>query len=280
MNSEQYNLLNMLLAQADNHSYIEIAIYTDITYRDFALMSAVSLLAFTKYIPTIYALDEVVYKFFQSLGFQVKALSPHDNPHVTKISVIKSSSQEIVLCVDADCWLKSPQIFNTMTQAIFNSSKHKSFWGDIGLIDLPYLFFNNDSTLACFRKLSNIYPRFTDIWLKSPEIEKEKLRPNTGCVVDLPLMYGAFAAYRCNDFREIDVPSWVHSADIWLSAFIYERSLDYCNIGTYHFNESPNSLVHWIKSKPQGAELSHQLQHHWDLIKKFCLNVKASHDER
>ena len=145
--------------------------------------------------------------------------------------------------------------------------------GDVGLLDLPYLFrgLDKEQLFLKLHELFSTFPGFAAEWIKRPIITSSRL--NTGCVIDIPLLYGGFAAYRPEAFWDIEIPDWIHSADIWLSVYARQNQLQFRDMGNWQFNrqiQPSKGTVHLAGPKLDAEGFSRIKQDYLLFLEHLC----------
>lgn len=186
-------------------------------------------------LPLIFALDTSVVEYAKEHALPYEYLKfDHIAPHTLSLQILRTCEYEHLFLIDADC-LPLNKISLLQISKFFSSLECVGL-GDIGHIDLPYLFYGlrHDQVFLRIHETFGKYPQFAKKWINSAFIPSYEF--STGAVVDIPLLYGGFAAYKTEYFRGIDYPAWIHSADIWLSIYCFENNLSFYKFASYQFN--------------------------------------------
>jgi len=235
---------------------IEFATYADKKYLEHLKYCLEGCRKLAKLEPTIYALDNPTYEQVQQWGYTAILYKKHQNPQVSSLYILKESKADILILIDADCWILRKDAITKLLQAM--SIPNICGSGDIGFIDIPYLFQNIPKQLLFYHihETFKNFPKFAKQWAAAKIITPERF--SSGSVVDLPLLYGGLAAYRPNAFRDIVIPSWIHSADIWLAMYAIEQNLTWYPTGQFQFNrrfDSKYYAFHLAGPKPNNKTL-------------------------
>jgi len=196
--------------------------------------------------PIIYTDSADIQALASTMGCECRMIEMHTFPHVTSLEILRSSPADVLLMIDADCWPLSKKPLDAVL--VHMADPECAFSGHIGSLDIPYLFRGiKGEPFSALRSVLRSHPRFAQLWLEADETIGGTL--NTGCVVNVPLLYGGFAGYRPRFFSKMDIPSWVYSADIWSSIFAIENDLLIRHAGDWHFQQNLDGqagLCHWI----------------------------------
>jgi hypothetical protein len=211
---------------------------------------------------SVYCLDQQAIEFAESKSYSYKTLRPHRYPHVSSLEILRTSEADLLVLVDSDCWVLNDRLLHRAYQVM--SNQNVAMAGDLGWFDFPYLFkgvLDNGCTLfEKLRLLMRDYPRFFKAWAVADTVKN--VRFNTGCVVNMPFVYGGFAVYRTSFFRTLEIPDWIYSADLYLGMFAFENNLFIESMGEYQFNRriiNTMPSVHFAGPKPSALD-----------VKKYC----------
>lgn len=148
--------------------------------------------------------------------------------------------------IDADCWPLTTAPLEAVLADM--NDPECAFSGHIGNLDIPYLFRGLiDEPFSVLRTVLQRFPRFAQRWVNAESAIGGRL--NTGCVVNLPLLYGGFAGYSPKYFANLEIHDWIYSGDIWISIYAIENELTLRHSGEWHFNQSLDEdigICHWI----------------------------------
>jgi hypothetical protein len=229
----------------------EFATYANKSYHRELLCCIKGFEHFTGIKLKVYALDSETAALANKLNVEFELINPHKHPQVTSLRILQESNADILFLIDADCWVINYGLLDSFYESM--KKVNIAAAGDVGLIDIPYLFKGIENHRDLFEKLHDTmdsFPKFFGAWSAKPLVESNIL--NTGCVVDLPLLYGGVAAYRTARFKTMIIPDWIYSADIFISMFIYENSLSLHDVGEFQFNteySKNNKIVHFAGPK-------------------------------
>lgn len=196
--------------------------------------------------PVVYTDNEGIAIMAHDMGCEYREIVMHSYPQVTALQILRNSSADCLLMIDADCW----PLTRTPLEAVLTNMDYAecAFSGHIGNLDIPYLFKGSvNEPFSVLRSVLQKNPRFTQRWINSESAKGGLL--NTGCVVNLPLLYGGFAGYKPKHFSDLEIHNWIYSGDIWLSIYAIENELYVRHAGDWHFNQKLDSdigLCHWI----------------------------------
>lgn len=196
--------------------------------------------------PVVYTDSEGIAIMARDMGCEVRKIVMHPYPHATALQILRNSRADYLLMIDADCW----PLNRTPLEAVLANIDDEgcAFTGHIGSLDIPYLFRGlMNEPFSALRSVLKKNPRFAQRWINAESSEGAFL--NTGCVVNLPLLYGGFAGYRPKYFADLEIHNWIYSGDIWLSIYAIENELTVHHTENWHFNQSLDSdigLCHWI----------------------------------
>jgi hypothetical protein len=196
--------------------------------------------------PVVYTDNKDIANLAMSMRCEYREIEMHLHPQVTALNILHNSTADFLLMIDADCWpLNKAPLDAILIQ--MNNSKC-AFYGSVGKLDIPYLLKGlPDEPFSALRSVLRKFPRFAQKWINSAPAIGGNL--NTGCVVNLPLLYGGFAGYSPKYFSDLEIHDWIYSSDIWLSIYAIENELPLCHAGDWHFNQILDNdigLCHWI----------------------------------
>jgi hypothetical protein len=242
MNNNKY-----LFATYCNESYIQ---YLD------ALVKGCKI--FLPCTPIVFALDDKTLSHSQKHGYSTLPLFDLPcAPHISALYILKNCQSEYLIKIDTDCWPLRPINFDyLLTQ--FNAPNIAGI-GDVGQMDLPYLFkgISEQNIIVNMHEVFNTFKNFAQKWIENPIIAGERF--NTGAVVDIPLLYGGFALYKTNFFKNLLIPDWIHSGDIWLSINACDQNLIWKKYESFQFNRSMNnSFAFCHMAGPKSADFDKQ----------------------
>ena len=196
--------------------------------------------------PVVYTDSEYIANLAQGMGCEYREIVMHPYPQVTALRILLSSRADCLLMIDADCW---PLTKGPLEAVLKNLNDVEcAFAGHIGKLDIPYLFRGSmNEPFSVLRSVLKSNPRFAQRWINAESANGGSI--NTGCVVNLPLLYGGFAGYNPSHFSGLEICDWIYSGDIWLSIYAIENELTLRHTGEWHFNQSLDAgigLCHWI----------------------------------
>jgi hypothetical protein len=207
--------------------------------------------------PVVFTLDEETEAYSQKKGYKTIPLFDLScEPQVASLYILKECTADFLILIDVDCWpLKATHIDGLLS--IFESENIAGI-GDVGFLDMPYLFKNlsYDKIFEEMHKILRTFRNFADKWISAIPVSVNRL--SSGAAVDIPLLYGGFAIYRTACFKDLSIPSWIHSADIWLNIFAVEHDLHWHAWGDFQFNKTFDdtyTFFHLAGKKPDKNEL-------------------------
>ncbi|GHU03689.1 hypothetical protein FACS1894158_02580 [Betaproteobacteria bacterium] len=196
--------------------------------------------------PVVYTDSEGIATLAKNIGCEYRKIVMHPYSQVTALQILRNSCADCLLMIDADCW---PLTMTPLEAVLANMDDAEcAFSGHIGNLDIPYLFRGSmNEPFSSLRSLLQKYPRFAQRWVNAESANGGFL--NTGCVVNLPLLYGGFAGYCPKHFSNLEIPDWIYSGDIWLSIYAIENELTIHHTENWHFNQNLDAdigICHWI----------------------------------
>lgn len=220
--------------------------------------------------PVICCMDQESIDYCKKQCWQYTFLQPHRNKHISSLKLILQSKAEVLILIDADCWPLNVGVFSKLLETMNNKDVVGA--GDVGQLDLPYLFKKvpHKDLLLKIHELFSTFPNFAADWFRQPFISTNRF--NTGCVVDIPLLYGGLAAYRPSAFRGMKIPEWIFSADIWLSIYARENGLRFFDIGNWQFNRSmikSKGMIHFAGPKITEEQFNQAVINYVSFLDKF-----------
>lgn len=191
---------------------------------------------FLKARPVVYAFDKETAEAAGAWGCDVEEVPEYCmERHLFSLEILKRGGKRWTVLIDADCW--PLRVINLDSWISMMEDRKLDFVGDVGQMDLEYLFktTNRVDMLLHMHEVLRTFPQFATLWGNAANVVP--VRPSCGnVVVDLPLLYGGFGIYRTSAFQGIVYPTWIHSADIWLSMYAIEHGIKWQRIGKFQFN--------------------------------------------
>jgi len=198
--------------------------------------------------PVVFAFDSETADAARTLGCDVEEIPEWTmERHLYSLEILRLSSYKWTVLIDADCWPLKPI---DLARRISEMEEHRlDFMGDVGQLDLEYLFktTSREDMLLRVHDVLRTFPHFSSVWEHSENIAPARSAYGK-IVVDQPLLYGGFGIYRTSAFRGMNYPSWIHSADIWISMFAIEQGIKWRRSGAFQFNHeiaSEEEFVHF-----------------------------------
>ncbi len=220
--------------------------------------------------PVIYSFDRETFEFAHRNKCQAEILSFEKlEKHIASLKILCEAQEDYVIMIDADCWPLHPLSLPELVKKL--SLSEYSGLGDVGCMDIPYLFKSRkrEDLFEYIHKTFKLFPNFAKKWCSSELISSSVF--STGCIVDLPLLYGGFAIYKRRDFCNLTIPEWIYSADIWLSIYAIENNLRFMHWKQFQFNremEDSKYFFHLAGPKPNPNVIVSYIHNYMEYLDK------------